>query len=147
VPNALLDALGHGRFSAPGREVCRQGPPPLVIFTTNEERSLPEAFLRRCLSLELALPEDKAALRDWLWARGRRHFPQISEAVQGEVAGLLHEDRQRCQELGLGEPGLAEHLDLLRALQALAPGKEEQQRRMIGVLRRFHFQKHPRSGP
>jgi MoxR-like ATPase len=32
-------------------------PTPLVVITTNEERELPAAFIRRCLVLNLQLAE------------------------------------------------------------------------------------------
>jgi MoxR-like ATPase len=55
IPNALLDALGHRKFAVPGCGTVemRAGVRPLVVITTNEERSLPDAFLRRCFVLHL----------------------------------------------------------------------------------------------
>jgi MoxR-like ATPase len=46
VPNGLLDALGHGRFDVQGRGPVEMSPAhlPLIIMTTNEERSMPDAF-------------------------------------------------------------------------------------------------------
>jgi MoxR-like ATPase len=51
VPNGLLEALGAGQFTPEGYEqaVTITGVPPLIIITTNEERVLPDAFVRRCL--------------------------------------------------------------------------------------------------
>ena len=65
VPNGLLEALGSGRFDAPGYPdgvVRNDRVTPLVIVTTNEERALPDAFLRRCLVLHLKLPTERAEL-------------------------------------------------------------------------------------
>lgn len=39
-----------------GKVVCRPEAFPLVILTSNEERELPPAFLRRCLRLDIAEP-------------------------------------------------------------------------------------------
>ena len=56
---ALDAAFGDGTFTAPdGSEIARepgQGP-PLVIITTNEDRMLPPAFVRRCLVLQIEVP-------------------------------------------------------------------------------------------
>ncbi len=121
VPNALLEALGSGRFQPPG------GMPaviaslwPLVVLTTNEERPLPPAFLRRCLVHNMDPPED---VRGWLIERGEAvHGEQLSDCKElsgllGQVADVVLEYRQQAQELRLEPwPGLAEYLDLLRAL-------------------------------
>lgn len=50
-PNDLLNVLAQHEFYVPesGRTVCRQGPPPVVLITSNSERRLPEPFLRRCI--------------------------------------------------------------------------------------------------
>ena len=78
VPNGLLDALGDRRFAVPGREapVVLDHPrgPPLVVITTNEERTLPHAFVRRCWVRNLALPTHPAALYDYVMRRARAHF-------------------------------------------------------------------------
>jgi MoxR-like ATPase len=59
VPNALLVPLGSFRFRVEPTRLEVQGAPetaPLIVLTTNGERELPPAFLRRCIVLELAAP-------------------------------------------------------------------------------------------
>ena len=64
VPNDLLVPLGSFRFEVdrlksqdkPVQVVAARA--PLVIITTNEERDLPQAFLRRCVTLRLEPPKD-----------------------------------------------------------------------------------------
>jgi MoxR-like ATPase len=53
VPNGLLEALGAGSFHPQGctEPVKATGIAPLVVITTNEERALPDAFVRRCLGI------------------------------------------------------------------------------------------------
>jgi MoxR-like ATPase len=65
VPNGLLEALGAGCFHPQGcaEPVKATGIAPLVIITTNEERALPDAFVRRCLVLHLRLPSDPSGWR------------------------------------------------------------------------------------
>src|SRR4029453_12611021 len=64
VPNGLLEAFGAGQFMPLGYDqpIIIRGVPPLIMLTTNEERVLPDAFLRRCLVLHLILPRDDEAL-------------------------------------------------------------------------------------
>ena len=58
VPNGLLEALGSRCFSPLNKldSVEAQKPFPLVMITTNEERALPSAFIRRCMVLHLDMP-------------------------------------------------------------------------------------------
>jgi len=131
LPNGLLEALGEGCFTPLGRKepVCASATFPLVIITTNEERALPNAFLRRCLVLHIdpfnELPDrtgTKTSPFDTLVQRGKAHFPELDEEkVIKEAAKLLIKDRatakiNRQQPL----PGQAEFLDLLRAVKNLA---------------------------
>jgi MoxR-like ATPase len=117
VPNGLLDALGHGGFAVPGRQrVCVDSErPPLILLTTNEERGLSEAFLRRCLVLTLRFPEgDKLA--PYLVKRGALHHPDLPESLLQEAAAMVARDRKELVAMGLAGPGLSEYLDLVAAV-------------------------------
>jgi hypothetical protein len=126
VPNALLEALGERRFSAPFGigDIRVAGRDPVVIITTNEERSLPNAFVRRCVVHWLDVPKTTAkrggpSLEEWLIERGKAHFGTtgMHESVMREAAVQLVRDRRESEKNGwLPKPGLAEYLDLLRAL-------------------------------
>ena len=146
VPNSLLDALGRGCFDVPDHgRVTRtdpEGAPLLVVVTTNEERSLPDAFLRRCLVLQLALPADRSELIAFLVARGAGHFPEADPKVLEDAAGLLADDRKAILDSGLSPPGLAEYLDLIRAFDDLQ-GSHEDNAKLLELLGRFTFNKHP----
>lgn len=149
LPNSLLEVLGQRGFRVPGLAGQWIGgpdaPAPLVIITTNEERELPAAFLRRCVVLELAAP-DGVAYADWLIARGRAHHgadtPRpLAESVLARLAERLADDRQRLSDAGLYAPGLAEYLDLLAALHRLAPGDEDRQADLADRLCQYALQK------
>lgn len=148
VPNGLLECLGSGVFQCPGGlSVSRPDgqAAPLVIVTTNEERVLPDAFLRRCLVLQMALPKGDDELIELLEQRGRAHHPETevsSEALQ-TAARMLVDDRKRTLKSRLCPPGQAEFLDLIRALVRLAPGDDNQQSQLMNRLRGFVFEKHP----
>lgn len=160
VPNGLLEALGNRQFPVPGRvnAIAQQGATPLVVITTNEERALPDAFLRRCVVLDLELPGRfdrdgrNPVLHDWLVKRGVHHFlgknPQTSMSVLKRAADLLLVDRhQAVVSQWSPKPGQAEYFDLVRAVVELDPGvhNESQQLKRLEAVSRFVLRKH-RSG-
>lgn len=73
VPNDLLTQLEDLRFNVPellqdediALDASRQANRPIIVITSNGERDLPPAFLRRCIYFHLELPpfsdEDKIA--------------------------------------------------------------------------------------
>lgn len=144
VPNGLLDALGHRRFDVPGHPAVKMDRDrlPLVVITTNEERALPDAFLRRCLVLHLSLPSDTEQLVKELIQRGCAHFETCSRDVLEAAARLLAEDREQIRQRDLAPPGLAEYIDLLHAVTGLDPDAEKQID-LLEQLRNFALRKHP----
>jgi MoxR-like ATPase len=146
LPNGLLETLGNGGFVVPWLDQAVGHDPaqatPLVIITTNEERELPAAFVRRCLVLNLNLPRAEAAFKERLMARGALHFGErCSPEVRAEAVRQLWEDRRLALDAALPPPGQAEYLDMLRVLVALADTPEDQ----LEVLREiapFALKKH-----
>jgi hypothetical protein len=128
VPNSLLVPLGSYRFTVTqtGAEV-RAEPPRgpadqrftrhLVVITTNEERELPQAFLRRCVVLTLPDHDEEGLLRiaeehmgDW---HGTVSDP--NRQLAGALAAELGTVRAQAAALGVRGPSTAEYLDALRA--------------------------------
>jgi MoxR-like ATPase len=146
VPNGLLEALGAGCFNPQGcdKPVTAKGVPPLVVVTTNEERALPDAFVRRCLVLHLRLPNDPKRLAERLVERGRAHFGRkVSVKVLQKAATLLIVDRETARENHwLPLPGQAEYLDLLRVIVTRERTAKAQERLLNGVAE-FALKKHP----
>lgn len=131
LPNGLLETLGNYEFSVPylGKDTDKESINPirgnkqnlLIIITTNEERELPTAFVRRCFVHTLKM-EDKV---EWLVERGELHFGQsITQSVYKEAARQLLEDRSSAQN-GRYPPGLAEYIDLLKALSTVDIDQQE----------------------
>jgi MoxR-like ATPase len=142
VPNALLDVLANGGFDGPiGQRVyaAAGAAPPLVIITTNEERALPDAFLRRCLVLHLDLPSEPDLLRKFLDARVELHFPQLDATVRDKAVEHLVQARGAALRLERTAPGLAELVDLLRAVSELAATTDEQVALVQDVARLTYF--------
>ena len=149
LPNGLLETLGNGAFSVPWLSEPVGGKPglttPLVVITTNEERELPGAFVRRCLVLGLALPEGKEAFLKALVDRGKLHFgPDIHKEVYAEAARQLWEDRQAAETQGVTPPGQAEYIDMLRVVKTLQPDTG-QQMALLDKISQFVLKKHPQA--
>jgi len=153
VPNGLLEALGAGRFMPPGlpEPVVAKGAPPLVVITTNEERALPDAFIRRCLVLHLALPQTREGLVNKLMERGCTHFRdqvtgdlKVASEVLETAAELLADDRANAERHHWRPlPGQAEYLDLVRAVVTQAAGDMARQQALIDQVATFVLKKHP----
>lgn len=147
LPNSLLELLGQRSLAFAPLKLQLGGPNtqlPLVIITTNEERELPTAFVRRCVVLNLAAPAD---YRGWLIQRGRAHYPGgegqgMDERVLARAAEQLVADRTAMEQADLPPPGAAEYLDLLAALHSLAPADTEVQLQWLDRLGAYAYVKH-----
>jgi MoxR-like ATPase len=125
VPNSLLDVLDRKRFFVPMLGEWIQAAadrPVLVILTTNGERDLPNAFLRRCVIHTMKLGNDP---RGDLTLRARAHFTEveISVDVLNEAIRQILEDREDKANSGY-KTGVSELIDLLSALKKLSEGIE-----------------------
>lgn len=146
LPNSLLEILGNNAINIPWLKTTIGGKdsvPPLVIITTNEERELPAAFVRRCLVLNLDLPKDESELKVLLIGRGQLHFgDDCSLEVREKAAELLINDRKTAKEKGVTPPGQAEYLDMLRALSVLAKTNNKQLD-LLDQINEFALRKYP----
>jgi len=135
VPNGLLEIFGARQLQPPGYPdpivPKTNTKSPLVIITTNEERMLPTAFIRRCFVLELELLPcfddqgnkvsggKKDAFIDYFVALGNAHFDnQLPKTLYKEAAEMLFEDRcEAIRAQAIWKPGPAEYVDLLCAVK------------------------------
>jgi MoxR-like ATPase len=124
VPNGLLVPIGSGRFHGPMISQWIEIPEShrvFVVITTNEERQLPPAFLRRCVVVQIP-PPTKASLVEI----ATLHFagPGSGEPAEDDAAlfGALAEkllDLRRTITKRERPPGIAEYLDAVRACKDL----------------------------
>jgi MoxR-like ATPase len=115
VPNDLLLPLGSLRFRYDERTMVKAVKPPLVVITSNEERDLPRAFLRRCVvhTLEQPKPDRLKAIAQ---VHARKDFDSARyDAVVAEYNAF----RAKRIEQRKPPPSVAELLDVLAACEAL----------------------------
>jgi MoxR-like ATPase len=154
LPNSLLEVLANTGFRLPwgDEEIkAKHKHKPVIMITTNEDRELPPAFVRRCLVLNI---EPEADFSEWIKKRARVHFRNPEEqAIAGDTRPALTNDlldkaaenlaKDRDNTPGDSpKPGLAEYLDLLRGLHHLAPDNEALQKQWLDRVYRFAYQKH-----
>jgi MoxR-like ATPase len=115
VPNDLLEPLASYRFRCDEVGATIQAEQvPLVVITTNEERDLARAFLRRCVFLRLPAPD-----RHKLLQIARVHFPDGAQGLHELVADRFFGLREQSQRERVRPPSTAEYLDALGACQML----------------------------
>jgi len=157
LPNALLEVLSSNGFGVPltGQKVqCEAHNRPLIVITTNEERELPQPFLRRCLVHRLELANDETALTNELQLIGAEHQAWLVQSglrsaagtclIVNEVAACVAEERISRLVGHDYLPGTSEFLDLVTALAELWPGDEAAQRLQLKTLQKFVFSKSAR---
>jgi MoxR-like ATPase len=121
VPNNLLLPVGSLKFFVDdiGETVeASADHPPLIVVTTNEERQLPSAFLRRCVVLDLKPPDAKR-----LKTIAVKHFDERDDDLYEALAGQMVEAEKKGER---SEPNAAEFLDAVWACISLnvRPPKE-----------------------
>lgn len=121
LPNDLLEPLDRYRFTRPdGKQVeAVDGLEILTIITTNRERELPAAFMRRCVGLVLEAPD-----ADKLVNIAEHHFPKpkdadafskLTRAVAAKTISLQHQ----ANNLNRRPPSTSEFLDALKTCDKL----------------------------
>ncbi|HVH37979.1 MAG TPA: MoxR family ATPase [Sphingomicrobium sp.] len=109
-PNDLLQELDRMEFHVyETGETIRAAERPIVIITSNNEKELPDAFLRRCFFHYIAFPD-----RETMERIIDVHFPKIEKLLVGRALDLFYELREIP---GLKKrPSTSELLDWLKLL-------------------------------
>jgi MoxR-like ATPase len=137
VPNNLLVPLGSQSFvvEETGTFVSRDTAErdgrlksPLVIITTNEERALPQAFLRRCVVYELKHPDSDRLVDIAIhhFAGGKRITNDEEQGVFRGIAEKVVELRTQIRDPTIRKPSTAEFLDAIRACSELGISVESE---------------------
>ncbi len=111
-PNDLLQELDRMSFDVyETGETIAAKERPIVVITSNNEKELPDAFLRRCFFHYIKFPE-----RETMQAIVDVHFPGIQKALVGKAMDIFYDIREVP---GLKKkPSTSELLDWLKLLLA-----------------------------
>jgi MoxR-like ATPase len=111
-PNDLLQELDRMEFFVyETQETIRATNRPIVIITSNNEKELPDAFLRRCFFHYIRFP-DAETMAEIVAV----HFPDIQKRLVSEALNLFYDMRDVG---GLKKkPSTSELLDWLKLLMA-----------------------------
>ncbi|MGL4311244.1 MAG: AAA family ATPase [Paracoccaceae bacterium] len=131
-PNDLLQELDRMEFHVyETGETIRARHRPVVIITSNNEKDLPDAFLRRCFFHYIRFPDE-----DTLRAIVAVHFPGLKPALLSAALRAFFELRETP---GLKKkPSTSEMLDWLRLLVAEDLSPEDLQGDATNALPRLH---------
>ncbi|MFO1176371.1 MAG: MoxR family ATPase [Paracoccaceae bacterium] len=131
-PNDLLQELDRMEFHVyETADTIRARHRPVIIITSNNEKELPDAFLRRCFFHYIRFP-DEAVMRQIVDV----HFPGIKPALLTEALTQFYEIRETP---GLKKkPSTSEVLDWLKLLLAEDLGPEDLKRDPRHLLPRLH---------
>ena len=129
-PNDLLWELDRMEFHIPetGRTVTAKQR-PVVIITSNAEKELPDAFLRRCVFHYIEFPG-----RELMAEIVRVHFPSLDEALLTQVLEAFYRIRQLPSIKK--KPSTSEIIDWIRALVhgGVDPSRVVKEVPYLGVL-------------
>ncbi len=115
VPNDLLEPFDRETFLVRETgETISATRPTLLVLTTNGERELPPAFLRRCVTLRLDPPTE-----DWFTDIADRRYGPADNGLHRDVAREVMRLRGLGRAAGVREPGTGEYLDALDVCREL----------------------------
>ena len=109
-PNDLLQELDRMEFHVyETRETVRAADRPIVVITSNNEKELPDAFLRRCFFHYIKFPD-----RETMQAIIDVHFPGIQKLLVNKALDIFYQVRDVP---GLKKkPSTSELIDWLKLL-------------------------------
>ena len=131
-PNDLLQELDKMAFHVyeTGETVAAKNR-PVVIITSNNEKELPDAFLRRCFFHYISFP-DQDTMRQIV----KVHYPDIKELLLTTALTQFYEIRE---QQGLKKkPSTSEVLDWLKLLLAEDLSPEDLKRDAGNLLPKLH---------
>ena len=129
-PNDLLWELDQMEFYIhETRETIRAKHRPIVIITSNAEKELPDAFLRRCIFHYIEFP-DKELMTEIV----KTHFESVEEHLLENALAVFYEIRE-MREIKK-KPSTSELVDWIRALQLGGIPAEEIQKTLpfVGTI-------------
>ncbi len=149
-PNDLLYELEKKEFLIPELEHDDQPiyiennrrPNPIIIITSNNEKELPKAFLRRCVYFHLTFPinDDSKTLNDIVearltWENGKEDHQGLTKKHTGLAINKFFKIRDIIIQGGFPDkvPGISELLDWVVALNYLFKNMSEDEKKEFEV--------------
>ena len=129
-PNDLLWELDQMEFYIPQtKQTVKAKQRPIIIITSNAEKELPDAFLRRCIFHYIAFP-DKELMAKII----RVHFPVLEMGLLDKAMNAFY--ALRDQRVLQKKPSTSELIDWIRALQigGISPDEITKTMPFAGVL-------------
>ncbi len=129
-PNDLLWELDQMEFYIhETKETVRAKHRPIVIITSNAEKELPDAFLRRCIFHYIAFP-DKELMTQIV----KTHFESVEENLLNNALDAFYEIRE-MREIKK-KPSTSELVDWIRALKlgGISPEKIKKELPFAGTI-------------
>lgn len=129
-PNDLLTELDEMKFYIPETgETVSANHRPVIIITSNAEKELPDAFLRRCVFHYIQFP-DAAFMREIV----KVHFPNLEEKLMKEAVEAFFNLRE-LDNLRK-KPSTSELIDWIKVLVASGTRPKEISRQLpfLGAL-------------
>ena len=118
-PNDLLLELDRMEFYVyETQETIRAKQRPIVIITSNNEKELPDAFLRRCFFHYIRFPDPQTMTQIV-----RVHFPEVRDTMIDRALTRFYEVRQISQLKK--KPSTSELIDWIRLLMAVKATDED----------------------
>ena len=118
-PNDLLWELDRMEFYIPEtKETVRAKHRPIVIITSNAEKELPDAFLRRCIFHYIQFPD-----KEMMERIVRAHYPRIDDELLAQTMETFYLIRENY--VLQKKPSTSELLDWLQALEIGGAGPQK----------------------
>lgn len=129
-PNDLLFELDQMSFDVVETgDNFRAKHRPIVVITSNSEKELPDAFLRRCLFHYIEFPDSSMMAKI-----AEVHYPNLRQTLLSQIIAKFYLIRER-HELKK-RPSTSELLDWIQAIVAAGISEQELNKRLpfLGVL-------------
>jgi MoxR-like ATPase len=101
-------------------------------LTSNSERPLPDAFLRRCLYFNIEFP-DKELLKEIVTKQQDHKIQQELDFIDNTIEIFL-QVREATKQPGIRPPGTSEFLEFVRAIHLLRQRSPEELAKALADL-------------
>jgi len=145
LPNALLDVLDTREISIP---VLTQSVkdkvehPFFAVITSNEERALPQAFLRRCAVIDLTLKKGAEGIQQLknIYQAHLEYNPKVKAIEDGSLTELaefiltIRDERRAEMDY---EPGVSEFIDIIISLSNMELNHVDSKHEKLETLKKY----------